>query len=67
MFIQKDGQTRYARFSFRTQQGEQVLMKVGISAVSMDGAKMAVEKEQPAWEFEKTKKQAWERWNKELS
>jgi putative alpha-1,2-mannosidase len=33
----------------------------------MDGAKMAVEKEQPAWEFEKTKKQAWERWNKELS
>lgn len=67
MFIQKDGQTRYARFSFRTQQGEQVLMKVGISAVSMDGAKKAVEKEQPAWEFEKTKKQAWERWNKELS
>ena len=40
--------------------------KVGISAVSVEGAQKNLEAEIPHWDFEKTKKETQEKWNKEL-
>ncbi len=56
-----------AWFSFDAKAGEHVFVKVGISYVSMDNAKMNLQKEQPGWHFEKTKKAASNSWNNELS
>ena len=57
----------YARADFQTQEGEQVLMKVGISPVSMEGAQANMAAEMPAWDFEGTVAEAKKLWNKELS
>lgn len=43
-----------------------VLVKVGISAVSVDGARKNLEAELPGWDFDAVRKQAEEAWNKEL-
>ena len=43
---------------FATQAGEQVLMKCGISFVSIDGARNNLEQELPHWNFEKVRKEA---------
>jgi len=52
---------------FDTAEGEQVLVKVGISAVDMDGARRNVEAELPGWDFEGVKRAARQAWNKYLS
>ena len=52
---------------FATQAGEQVLMKCGISFVSIDGARNNLEQELPHWNFEKVRKEARKSWNKALS
>ena len=44
-----------------------ILVKVGISAVSEEGAKANLEAEIPHWNFEKTKKETQDIWQKELS
>lgn len=49
--------------SFPTKQGEVIQVKVGLSAVSADGALRNLEAEIPGWDFDKvrnTAKQAWE-------
>lgn len=56
-----------ASFEFDTNEGEQILVKVGISAVSVESARKNLEAEIPHWNFEQTKKQAEEAWNHELS
>lgn len=56
-----------ASFEFNTEQGEQILVKVGISAVSIESARKNLESEIPHWDFNKTKTQAEQAWNKELS
>ena len=43
-----------------------LLVKVGISAVSTDGAKTNLQTEIPHWDFEKTKEETNEIWEKEL-
>lgn len=43
-----------------------VLVKVGISAVSIDGARKNLEAEVPGWDFDAVRKQAEESWDKEL-
>lgn len=58
--------SRYGRASFHTAQGEQVLLKVAISPVSIDGAKANMAAEAPHFDFEKTRKAAKEAWNTEL-
>ncbi|MGZ4076411.1 MAG: GH92 family glycosyl hydrolase, partial [Bacteroidia bacterium] len=56
-----------AVFSFKTAAGEAIYVKVGISTVSIEGARKNLEAELPGWDFEKTKKDAEALWNKELS
>lgn len=52
---------------FATQTDEQVLVKVGISAIDMDGARRNVEKDLPGWDFEAVRSDARRQWNEYLS
>ncbi|MGL4292497.1 MAG: GH92 family glycosyl hydrolase, partial [Bacteroidales bacterium] len=56
-----------ALLRFKTQNNEQVYVKVGISAVDMQGAQQNVEAEIPDWDFERIKKDAYHAWNTHLS
>lgn len=55
----------YTKFSAKN--GEAILVKVGISAVSTDGAKRNLEKEIPDWDFDGIKEKAEVAWRKMLS
>lgn len=57
----------YTRASFFTREGEEILMKVAVSPVSIEGAKAAMAQELPHWNFEEVKSAAEELWEKELS
>ena len=50
-----------------TEPGEQILVKVALSPVSVEGAKANMAAELPGWDFEATRKAAREAWNRELS
>ena len=52
--------------NFSTTDQEEVLLKTGISFVSLEGAKQNLEQEITDWDFDKVKKQAWEAWNKSM-
>ncbi|MBN1650730.1 MAG: GH92 family glycosyl hydrolase [Bacteroidales bacterium] len=52
---------------FQTKANEEILVKVGISAVSIEGARKNLASEIPDWDFEKIKKTASEKWEKELN
>ncbi|MBR5728276.1 MAG: GH92 family glycosyl hydrolase [Muribaculaceae bacterium] len=56
----------FARFDFDTHAGEQVMLKVGISATSVEGAARNLAAEQPAWDFEGTVNRAQQAWRNEL-
>ena len=56
----------FARADFDTAEGEQVLMKVALSPVSMEGAYANMQAEMPGWDFEATAKAADKAWNEEL-
>ena len=56
-----------ASFEFDTEECEQIFVKVGISAVSVESAKNNLETEIPHWNFNKTRNEAEVSWNKELS
>ena len=58
---------RYARASFSTNDGEQVLVKVALSPVSVEGAEANLAAELPGWDFEATVQAADAKWNAELS
>lgn len=53
--------------NFSTQEGEQVLVKVGVSAVDKEGAQRNVETEIPAWDFDAVRAAARQSWNEYLS
>ena len=55
-----------AYVSFETNEGEVIYMKVGISAVSIDGARRNLEAEIPGWDFDKVVADTKAAWNKEL-
>ena len=55
-----------ADFRFDTRSGKPVLVKVGISAVDIDGALKNVQAELDHWDFEKVRSEATAAWNKEL-
>jgi len=55
----------YAGFS--TNAGEEILVKVGISGVSIEGALKNLESEIPDWDFDGTRKNADYEWNRELN
>ena len=53
--------------NFQTEENEQVLVKVGISFVSIEGAKKNVKAELPHWDFDKVRNQARAIWNEKLN
>lgn len=66
-FELKGENNMFGRASFKTTDGEQVLMKVAISPVSIEGAKANLAAEMPAFDFEATRKAASKTWNDELA
>ncbi len=58
---------RYLRVEFETAADEQVLLKVALSPVSIEGAKANLEAELPEWDFDATVQAADAKWNAELS
>ncbi len=61
-----EGEKINALFNFSTQAGESVMLKVGISYVSVDGAKNNVLQEIPNWDFDRIVQEAVKSWNTEL-
>ena len=61
------GDGMYGRASFSTTAGEEVLLKVAISPVSIDGARLAMSSELPGWNFEAVREAAVKAWDKELA
>ncbi len=55
-----------AYFQFDTKTGNPVLLKVGLSRVSTEGARKNLMAEIPAWDFEAVRKAVRDAWNKEL-
>ncbi|MDB4303804.1 GH92 family glycosyl hydrolase, partial [Desulfosarcina sp.] len=55
-----------AAFTFNTKTNNEILVKVGISAVSAEGARKNLESEIDHWDFNLVKNQAHEAWNSEL-
>ncbi|CAN5540785.1 GH92 family glycosyl hydrolase [soil metagenome] len=51
---------------FKTKANEVILVKTGISGVSAEGAAANLKAEIPAWEFDQVRKQAKERWRKQI-
>ena len=56
----------YAKADFDTRSGEQILMKVALSPVSMENAYENMQAELPGWDFDETVRQAETAWNDEL-
>lgn len=52
---------------FATQKDEQVMVKMAVSAVDMEGAQKNLEAEIPGWDFEGIRKSARQAWNNYLS
>jgi len=52
---------------FASDEGEQVLLKCGISCVSVEGAKANLEHDIPDWDFDAVREQAFDTWEKALS
>ena len=61
------GKTSRAIFQFDLNPNTSLLIKTGISSVSIDNAKLNLENDINDWDFEGVKKRADEKWNKELS
>ena len=64
---QAEGKNIKAYVTFNTNKDEQILVKVGISAVSVEGARKNLEAENSGWNFSEIKNRAKEVWNKHLS
>jgi len=63
----EDIRNKKANFHFNTEDNQQILLKVAISSVSIDGARKNLAAELPGWDFEKVRADALAAWNKELS
>ena len=64
---QKTGKKLRSYVQFETEEEEVIYVRVGISAVSVDGARKNLEAEQPTFAFEKVRSDAQMAWNNELS
>jgi predicted alpha-1,2-mannosidase len=62
-----DSLPTHAAFHFATTKGEEILVKVGISAVSEAGAEANLKTEIPHWDFDRIRKEAEAQWEQELS
>ena len=61
------GKNLKAYVQYSTKKNETIFVKVGISAVSIDGARKNLETEVPHWNFNRVVKVADSKWNKALS
>jgi predicted alpha-1,2-mannosidase len=61
------GKNLKAFFTFNTSDGEPLLVKVGISAVSIEGARKNLKAEIPEWKFDEIREKAYQSWNNELN
>lgn len=66
-FPEMAGKKLKAHFDFQTTKGEKVKVKFAISAVSTEGALKNLKSEIPHFDFNKTRVEAREQWQKELS
>ncbi len=64
---QISGQDVKSFLTFDTKENEEILVKVGISAVDYDGATNNLQAEIPHWNFDKIKQEAENAWEKQLS
>lgn len=65
-FELKGKDNMFGRVNFKTDSAEQVMVKVALSPVSIEGAKANLAAEMPAWDFEGTRTAAKQAWNTEL-
>lgn len=63
----ESGRNIGAFVSFKTLENEQILVKVGISYTSLEGARRNLNTEIPDWDFDKVRNNARRIWEKELS
>ncbi|MCE1199320.1 MAG: GH92 family glycosyl hydrolase [Marinilabiliales bacterium] len=56
-----------AFFSFQTNENEQIVVKVAISYVDLDGARKNLKEEMPDFDFDKVRKAANDTWNQQFS
>jgi len=61
------GENIKAWVTFQTEDQEAILVKVGVSAVSIEGARKNLQAEVPAWNFDEVIGQAKKDWNRELN
>ena len=66
-FPEMAGRNIRAYFNFKTAENEKIKIKFALSSVSTDGALLNLKTELPHWDFNQTKKEAQEKWNKELA
>lgn len=64
---QRKGTAYIARFDFRTEEGEQIILSTGISGVSMEGAALNLTTEVPDNEFDTYREKARDMWNEQLA
>lgn len=64
--ISKDGRNLKTFVTFDTHSGEEILLKVGISAVDIEGALRNLDQEIPHWDFEVIKSEAENLWEQQL-
>ncbi len=61
------GKETKGHFDFKTKAGEQILVRVGLSTVSVEGARNNLHAEIPNWNFDAVAKAASKQWDKALS
>jgi putative alpha-1,2-mannosidase len=66
-YLEETSKSWKAALKFKTVAGEQILVKVALSPVSIEGARKNLEAELPGWDFDKVRADAKAAWNKELS
>jgi predicted alpha-1,2-mannosidase len=64
---QTTGKETKGHFDFKTKAGEQILVRVGLSTVSVEGARNNLHAEIPGWNFDAVAKAASQQWEKALS
>ncbi len=62
-----DGKMVKSFFTFSTKEDEKILVRIGISSASIEGAKKNLEQEIQSWNFDRIRKISSDKWEKELS
>lgn len=66
-FPEMAGKDLRVYFNFETEQEEEIMLKVALSSVGMDGALKNLKAEIPHWDFEEVREETKQKWNNELA